>query len=60
MKRFTGGEYATPREARHGLSRYIQFYNQERPHQALQYRTPAEVYYMKEGSSTLAVPISMS
>ena len=53
-------EYATPREARHGLSRYIQFYNQERPHQALQYRTPAEVYYMKEGSSTLAVPISMS
>jgi putative transposase len=53
-------EYATPREARHGLSGYIQFYNQERPHQALQYLTPAEVYYMKEGSSTLAAPISVS
>jgi putative transposase len=53
-------EYATPREARHGLSSYIQFYNQARPHQALQYLTPAEVYYMKEGSSTLAAPISVS
>lgn len=53
-------EYATPREARHGLSCYIQFYNQERPHQALQYLTPAEVYYKKERSSTLAAPISVS
>lgn len=53
-------EYATPREARHGLSHYIQFYNQKRPHQALQYQTPAEVYYMKEGRSTLAAPISLS
>jgi putative transposase len=53
-------EYATPREARHGLSRYIQFYNQARPHQALQYQTPAEVYYMKKGSSTLSSPILVS
>jgi putative transposase len=27
-----------------GLSRYFGFYNQERPHQSLGYRTPAEVY----------------
>ena len=53
-------EYATPREARHGLSRYIQFYNQERPHQALQYQTPAAVYSMKKGSSTLISPILVS
>lgn len=53
-------EYASPREARQGLSRYIQFYNQQRPHQALQYQTPAEVYYMKKGSSTLISPIVMS
>jgi len=45
-------EYATPRQARHGLSGSIQFYHQERPHQALQSQTPAEVYSMKEGSST--------
>jgi putative transposase len=37
-------EYATPREARQGLAHYFLFYNQERPHQALAYRTPAAVY----------------
>lgn len=37
-------EYASPREARVGLSSYIAFYNHERLHQALEYRTPAEVY----------------
>jgi len=38
-------EYVTPREARQGLSGYFQFYNHDRPHQALNYRTPAEVYF---------------
>jgi putative transposase len=37
-------DYANPHEARAGLSRYLAFYNHERPHQALAYRTPAEVY----------------
>jgi putative transposase len=37
--------YASPREARRGLSRYLRFYNHERPHQALDYRTPAAVYH---------------
>lgn len=36
--------YESPREARQRLSQYLAFYNQERPHQALAYRTPAEVY----------------
>ncbi len=27
-----------------GLARYFPFYNEERPHQALDYCTPAEVY----------------
>src|SRR5207253_10118074 len=38
-------DYTSPREARQALSRYFQFYNQERPHQALDYLTPAEVYF---------------
>lgn len=38
-------EYASPRQARHGLGLYFQFYNHQRPHQALDYRTPAAVYF---------------
>jgi putative transposase len=41
-------DYASPREARHGLARYFQFYNFERPHQALGYQTPARVYAAKD------------
>jgi putative transposase len=40
-------EYQSPREARQGISRYLEFYNYRRPHQSLKYRTPAEVYYEK-------------
>jgi putative transposase len=36
--------YETPRDARIGLNGYLNFYNTERPHQALGYRTPHEVY----------------
>jgi putative transposase len=37
-------EYSTVREAQQGLGRYFGFYNDERLHQALGYRTPAAVY----------------
>ena len=37
-------DYQTPAEARLGFSRYFSFYNFQRLHQALDYRTPAEVY----------------
>jgi len=36
--------YQDARDARRGLGSYFRFYNTERPHQALGYRTPAEVY----------------
>ena len=35
--------YTTPREAWQGLTRYLTFYNDERPHQALTEHMPAEV-----------------
>ena len=38
-------EYDNPRQARHGLDRYFPFYNNERPHQALGYQTPAALYF---------------
>jgi len=36
--------YATVADLRRGLARYFAFYNDERPHQSLDYRAPAAVY----------------
>jgi len=46
-------EYRTVGEARAHLAAYFRFYNEERPHQALDYRTPHEVYF---GSSAPLMP----
>jgi putative transposase len=46
-------EYRTVAEARAHLAAYFRFYNEERPHQALDYRTPHEVYF---GSSAAMAP----
>lgn len=37
-------DYPTVAEAKQGLGAYFRFYNEERPHQSLGYRTPAEVH----------------
>jgi putative transposase len=37
--------YATVPALVSGLARYFTLYNQERPHQSLAYRTPAEIYF---------------
>ena len=47
LKAYSGG-----REAKAGLDAYFHFYNNQRPHQALGYRTPAEVFNGDSGSST--------
>ena len=38
-------EYATVPELDTGLADYFRFYNDERLHQSLNYRTPAEVHF---------------
>jgi putative transposase len=40
-------EYETIKEARSNLKKYIEFYNRERPHQGLNYRTPESVYFQR-------------
>ena len=40
-------DYQTPTEAYLGLKKYLEFYNTERYHQALGYKTPYEVYNFK-------------
>lgn len=37
--------YETVLEIEAGLTRYFSFYNEDRPHQSLGYRTPAEVHF---------------
>jgi len=41
-------DYATVLEAKENIGKYLEFYNYERPHQSLQYKTPAEIYFGKE------------
>jgi putative transposase len=48
-------DYGTAPEARRGIGEWFEFYNHRRPHQALAYRTPAEVYGITRvnGSGTM-------
>ena len=43
-------DYQTVPEARYNLNRYFELYNNQRLHQALGYRTPAEVYGVAVGT----------
>ena len=44
--------YSNGREAKAGLDAYFRFYNAQRPHQALGYRTPAEVFHLDSAESS--------
>jgi putative transposase len=53
-------DYASPREARTGLGEYLDFYNYRRLHQALDYQTPAQIYFKEGDESTDKFPILLS
>lgn len=42
--------YESVKEAIKGISKYFQFYNTERPHQSLEYKTPHEVYFKEQSN----------
>lgn len=41
-------EYRNPAEVRRQVGEYVKFYNEQRPHQSLAYRTPASVYWSND------------
>ena len=47
--------YATMADLMIGLTQYFAFYNGERPHQSLAYKTPHEVYVSGLGGGALIV-----
>ena len=47
-------EYPTPKEARQGVGNYIDFYDYRRIHQALDYRTPAALYFESKSPASNA------
>ncbi len=47
--------YATLPELLLGLIAYFSFYNYERPHQALDYQTPDQVYSSAQGGGALII-----
>ena len=47
--------YQNGTEARKGIGAYLDFYNRDRPHQALGYRTPGEVFQGEQVALIAAV-----
>ncbi len=45
------------KEAKEGIGRSLAFYNQERRHQSLDYRTPTEVYFNMRNQKTTSIGI---
>lgn len=43
--------YETVSELRAGIGAFIRYYNEERPHQALKYKTPYEIYFGKKSKA---------
>jgi putative transposase len=51
--------YETVGEAREGIAAFIKYYNEERPHQALNYKTPKEVYFERKLQNEITPSLSM-
>lgn len=47
-------DYVTVLEAKDNINEYINFYNYERKHQSLNYKTPAGIYFGKEEKHSLS------
>ena len=53
-------DYASVFELQKGLADYFLLYNYERPHQGLNYRTPAEVYLRDRASAGISLELPLN
>ena len=53
-------DYENFRAAREGIGQYLSFYNSERLHQSLEYKTPAEVYFGKDQNQGRGMAIQLT
>ncbi len=53
-------DYANPKEARRGLADYFDFYDYRRPHQSLNDKTPAAIYYGHVDDRATSTPVTAS
>jgi putative transposase len=51
-------DYASGHEAENQIRNYFLFYNEKRPHQAHDYRTPQEVYFETQGVESLKLLVA--
>ena len=51
--------YETVAEARAGITAFIKYYNEERPHQSLKYKTPYEVYFNRKPQNLITPSLAM-
>lgn len=51
--------YETVAEARARIAEFIQYYNEEHPHQALKYKTPYEVYFNRKPQNLITPSLAM-
>jgi putative transposase len=58
QEKFYLHEYNTVKELRLAIAEYVEFYNQRRWHQSLDYKTPAEVYFEQERHACGYVDVS--
>lgn len=50
QEEFYLNDYSDVKQLKHAISAYVEFYNNKRWHQSLDYKTPAEVYFSEQGN----------
>ena len=52
--------YETMKEAHNGIRKFIKFYNNERPHAAIAYKVPAELYKSEKSRNVLPAKVTIT